>query len=283
MGITLLFSKQPIAAFECLYQTIDVYSQNARLWLRLAECCLMCFKHSLADNYNEQQAETSSAFVDYIAQNATSSGNEKITKLSEKIKCVSKSFGSGFHHKIEIGTSLEPKAATRQDESQAISLEFAYMCLKNALNLLPCNKQIFATAASQHQRRAQRSKFNANSSELADDDECGGGSSGLDDSGDTSTSASMLNEDEKPKSQQQQQQQTQQQLDKKLFNCVWPSKPINIIELQSLRASILTAIAYVALCLKDFIGCIKYCNTILDKEDLINTRYPISKGHRLDG
>lgn len=270
MGITLLFSKQPVAAFESLYQTIDIYNQNARLWLRLAECCIMCFKHSLA-NYSEQShgnlGDSTNGIVDYIAQNATSSGNEKITKLSEKIRCVSKSFGNGFHHKIEIGTSLEQstlplKTTNNDNECQLISLEFAYMCLKNALNLLPSNQQIFSFTTNQ--QRKSKSKFNT--SDMNDDmDE-----SSLDDSG-----SGDLNEDEKSNKLQQ-----QQQLEKKLFNCVWPSKPINIIELQSLRASILTAIAYVALCLKDFIGCIKYCSVILDKEDLINMRYPLSKGHR---
>jgi hypothetical protein len=38
--------------------------------------------------------------------NLTTSGNEKISKLSEKIKCIARSFGSGYHHKIEIGSSL---------------------------------------------------------------------------------------------------------------------------------------------------------------------------------
>jgi hypothetical protein len=72
----------------------------------------------------------------------------------------------------------------------------------------------------------------------------------------------------------------QHQLDNKLFNCVWPSKPINIIELQSLRSSILTSLAYVSLCLKDYTSTIKYSNMLLDTNDQLNSKYPISKGHR---
>jgi len=72
----------------------------------------------------------------------------------------------------------------------------------------------------------------------------------------------------------------QHQLDTKLFNCVWPSKPINILELQSLRSSILTSLAYVALCLKDYTSTIKYSNMLLDTNDQLNSKYPISRGHR---
>lgn len=39
-GIQLLHAGRPLAAFDCLIETVQVYSTNPRLWLRLAECCI---------------------------------------------------------------------------------------------------------------------------------------------------------------------------------------------------------------------------------------------------
>jgi CCR4-NOT transcription complex subunit 10 len=55
MGITLLFNKQPVNAFECLYKLTDVYNHNPRLWLRLAECCIMCYRHLTPEASNNSQ------------------------------------------------------------------------------------------------------------------------------------------------------------------------------------------------------------------------------------
>jgi len=65
-----------------------------------------------------------------------------------------------------------------------------------------------------------------------------------------------------------------------LFDCVWPSKPIGLFELQTLRSSILISIAYVSLCLKDYSNTVKYCNLLLSEEDFLNSKFPISKGNR---
>lgn len=86
LGISLLFNKQPIAAFECLHKSLEQYNQNPRLWLRLAECCIMCYRHSLTNDQTNQ----------FIKFNSTSSANERIFKLSEKIKCIKKIFWCGF-------------------------------------------------------------------------------------------------------------------------------------------------------------------------------------------
>lgn len=40
LGLALLFSGKPLAAFDFLLEVINVYSRNPRLWLRLAECCI---------------------------------------------------------------------------------------------------------------------------------------------------------------------------------------------------------------------------------------------------
>ena len=41
LGIQLLHCGQPTAALDCLLQTAGIFHLNPRLWLRLAECCIM--------------------------------------------------------------------------------------------------------------------------------------------------------------------------------------------------------------------------------------------------
>lgn len=45
LGISLLHSGKPIEAFDCLTLAVQVYHMNPRLWLRLAECCIMVHKN----------------------------------------------------------------------------------------------------------------------------------------------------------------------------------------------------------------------------------------------
>ncbi|CAF0959449.1 unnamed protein product [Adineta steineri] len=112
LGIQLLFKHQPLPAFECLIDVIHIYSNNIRLWLRLAECCIMIYRSS----------------------------NEDIFKLEEKLKCVLQSIGNGFHHKLILGncnTSTSSKKSSVNNGNENCSMEFALYCLKNALTLLP--------------------------------------------------------------------------------------------------------------------------------------------------
>jgi hypothetical protein len=75
----------------------------------------MCYRHSIEPGAIDSDANTGNREA-FKATNVpestfTMSNNEKIFKLSEKIKCVHKSFGAGFHHKIQFGTNLtsDPK------------------------------------------------------------------------------------------------------------------------------------------------------------------------------
>jgi len=43
-GIQLLHCGNSLSAFDCLVEAVKVYSSNPRLWLRLAECCIMHHK-----------------------------------------------------------------------------------------------------------------------------------------------------------------------------------------------------------------------------------------------
>jgi CCR4-NOT transcription complex subunit 10 len=108
LGITLLYNKQPLQSFDCFIELLTStfkYSTNIRLWLRLAECCIMVYRK-----------------------------NEDLYKLSEKVKCIQKSIGMHIYHKIVFNTRLTK--STIQPPQQDQTLEFAYMCLKNALHLL---------------------------------------------------------------------------------------------------------------------------------------------------
>jgi len=112
LGLQLLFKQQPYSAFECLIDVINIYSNNIRLWLRLAECCIMIYRSS----------------------------NEDIFKLEEKLKCVLQSIGNGFHHKLILGncnTSTSAKKSSNINGNDNCSMEFALYCLKNALTSLP--------------------------------------------------------------------------------------------------------------------------------------------------
>jgi CCR4-NOT transcription complex subunit 10 len=112
LGIQLLFKHQPMSAFECLIEVIPIYSTNSRLWLRLAECCIMIYRSS----------------------------NEDIFKLEEKLKCVLQSIGNGLHHKLILGncnTSTASKKPPMNNGHEHCSIDFALFCLRNALVLLP--------------------------------------------------------------------------------------------------------------------------------------------------
>jgi hypothetical protein len=305
LGISLLFSKQPISAFDCLYKVAYIYSQNSRLWLRLAECCVMVYRHSLC---NENA-------YDYIPSNITTSGNEKIAKLTEKIKCIANSFGHLHHHKIQVGACLtnesfqslgysnflslndmnklinekEENNENKEVFNKMITLDFAYMCLKNALNLLPSNQKIFSTKSkssnSESSSMLSQIKSQLNEEESAAENKDKNEDSAIAASNnptDIENEQDQANDELLPNrfSNQLNINKHQNQLDNKLFNCVWPSKPINLIELQNLRSSILVSLGYVSLCLKDYVNTIKYCKMLLDQEDPLNLKCPVSKGNK---
>ncbi|CAF0720175.1 unnamed protein product [Rotaria sordida] len=174
LGIQLLFKHQPLPAFECLIDVIHIYSNNIRLWLRLAECCIMIYRSS----------------------------NEDIFKLEEKLKCVLQSIGNGFHHKLILGncnTSTSSKKSTITNGNENCSMEFALFCLKNALTSLPII-----------------------------------------------TEADLQKEETK------------------LYPAP-PGNPMRIGDMIALKCSILTAAAYVSLCLNDFVSAKNYATNLLDE------------------
>lgn len=44
LGVALLHAGRPSQAFDLLVDAVRVFHMNPRLWLRLAECCIMVYK-----------------------------------------------------------------------------------------------------------------------------------------------------------------------------------------------------------------------------------------------
>lgn len=116
-GIQLLHIGRPLAAFECLMEAVQVYHFNPRLWLRLAECCI----------------------------SANKGGSEQESKgLPCKKGIVQSVVGQGYHRKIILASQSMQNTMYSEGQSAAIpvaSMEFAAICLRNALLLLPEHQQ----------------------------------------------------------------------------------------------------------------------------------------------
>uniref|UniRef100_A0A671MHK6 CCR4-NOT transcription complex subunit 10 n=1 Tax=Sinocyclocheilus anshuiensis TaxID=1608454 RepID=A0A671MHK6_9TELE len=116
-GIQLLHIGRPLAAFECLMEAVQVYHSNPRLWLRLAECCITANKGS-----SEQETKG----------------------LPSKKGIVQAVVGQGYHRKIVLASQSAQNTIYSEGQSAAIpvaSMEFAAICLRNALLLLPEHQQ----------------------------------------------------------------------------------------------------------------------------------------------
>ncbi|CAL4132768.1 unnamed protein product, partial [Meganyctiphanes norvegica] len=115
LGITLLHMNKPDKAFDFLLEVLQVHPRNPRLWLRLAECCIQVHKNGM----NEDSMHR--------------------TPLQGTV-------GVGIHRKICLSTSIcdhNKKHGTEEATSDTAipetTLEFARLCLRNCLALLPEN------------------------------------------------------------------------------------------------------------------------------------------------
>lgn len=109
LGIALLYLQRPKDAFECLLVPLNIYHKNPKLWLRLAEACIMVHRQHL----KEQEG------------------------LNKNI--VSSVVGSGMHRKFIITPTPQKYVNEEPGSSAAIpspNLEFASLCLRNALTLI---------------------------------------------------------------------------------------------------------------------------------------------------
>ncbi|XP_067004724.1 CCR4-NOT transcription complex subunit 10 [Anabrus simplex] len=114
LGVCLLHAGKPIQAFDCLTEAVQVYHMNPRLWLRLAECCIMAHKPDNETDFNIQARRKD------LVQGVVGSGPSRKLILASHLSKDTKYSCEGQSYAIPVAT-----------------IEFASLCLKNALLLLP--------------------------------------------------------------------------------------------------------------------------------------------------
>lgn len=203
-GIQLLHIGRPLAAFECLMEAVQVYHSNPRLWLRLAECCITANKGS-----SEQETKG----------------------LPSKKGIVQAVVGQGYHRKIVLASQSTQNTIYSEGQSAAIpvaSMEFAAICLRNALLLLP-----------EHQQHDGKSD-NKSCSQSGSTESCS-------ETGDSCSGKT-------------------QEGDK--FIPAAPSSPLRKQEVENLRCSILACSTYVALALGDNLMALNHAEKLLHQTKL---------------
>ncbi|KAG8572878.1 hypothetical protein GDO81_012197 [Engystomops pustulosus] len=204
-GIQLLHIGRPLAAFECLIEAVQVYHSNPRLWLRLAECCI-------AANKGTPEQETKG--------------------LPSKKGIVQSVVGQGYHRKIVLASQSVQNLLYNDGESSAIpvaSMEFAAICLRNALLLLP-----------EDQQDGSKENGAKNNSQMGNTDSSGEG---------TEACSNKSHEGDK-------------------FLPAPPSSPLKRQELENLRCSVLACSAYVALALGDNLMALNHAEKLLQQPRL---------------
>ncbi|XP_051999970.1 CCR4-NOT transcription complex subunit 10 isoform X1 [Xyrauchen texanus] len=205
-GIQLLHLGRPLAAFECLMEAVQVYHSNPRLWLRLAECCITANKGS-----SEQETKG----------------------LPSKKGIVQAVVGQGYHRKIVLASQSTQNTIYSEGQSAAIpvaSMEFAAICLRNALLLLPEHQQ--------HDSKPDNSsKSCSQSGSMESGSETSDACSGKTQEGDKFIPAA-------------------------------PSSPLRKQEVENLRCSILACSAYVALALGDNLMALNHAEKLLHQTKL---------------
>uniref|UniRef100_A0A673HEM8 CCR4-NOT transcription complex subunit 10 n=1 Tax=Sinocyclocheilus rhinocerous TaxID=307959 RepID=A0A673HEM8_9TELE len=205
-GIQLLHIGRPLAAFECLMEAVQVYHSNPRLWLRLAECCITANKGS-----SEQETKG----------------------LPSKKGIVQAVVGQGYHRKIVLASQSAQNTIYSEGQSAAIpvaSMEFAAICLRNALLLLP-----------EHQQHDSKPDNGSKSCSQ----------SGTTESGSETSDACSGKTQEGDK-----------------FIPAAPSSPLRKQEVENLRCSILACSAYVALALGDNLMALNHAEKLLHQTKL---------------
>lgn len=223
LGVALLHAGQPTQAFDLLVDAVRVYHMNPRLWLRLAECCIMVYKKSNSEDFN-------------IAQ-----------RRQDMVQGV---VGSSIHKKIILSPQLARETNPQGEEvSSAIPstrLEFASLCLRNALFLL--NEY---TASLKNSSSADTASAPPRLGTSPWSIHIGGFSSinvpgpnlGFGPGGALKTP-----------------------MQKACYAA--PSSPLSEMEVESLRCSVLADSAYVSLCLGDYIMALKHTLELLRQPKL---------------
>ncbi|XP_043922578.1 CCR4-NOT transcription complex subunit 10 [Protopterus annectens] len=204
-GIQLLHVGRPLAAFECLIEAVQVYHSNPRLWLRIAECCI-------AANKGTPEQETKG--------------------LPSKKGIVQSVVGQGYHRKIVLASQSAQNVVYNDGQSSAIpvaSMEFAAICLRNALLLLP------EEPAETKQENGSKAPCQLGTIESNSETR--------------ETCSSKSHEGDK-------------------FISAPPSSPLRKQELENLRCSILACSSYVALALGDNLMALNHAEKLLQQPKL---------------
>lgn len=127
LGIQQLFSSAPLAAFDSLLEVVQVYHANPRLWLRLAEASVAAYTKSSHDQAFSQMMK---------------SGTVQLV------------VGSGIHRKLIVSPlhhTLRKGSSDTHSQSAAMpapTLEFAAICLRNALFLISPASESMSTCST---------------------------------------------------------------------------------------------------------------------------------------
>ncbi|XP_075896822.1 CCR4-NOT transcription complex subunit 10 isoform X1 [Nelusetta ayraudi] len=202
-GIQLLHIGRPLAGFECLMEAVQFYHSNPRLWLRLAECCVSANKRG-----SEQEGKG----------------------LPCKKGIVQSVVGQGYQRKIILASQSTQSSVYSEGQSAAIpvaSMEFAAICLRNALLLLPEHQQQDLKAEPGSKTSSQPGSVESSSES---NDICSG---------------------------------KWQEADKILSAA--PSSPLRKQEIENLRCSILACSAFVALALGDNVMALTHAEKLLQQ------------------
>lgn len=79
MGVTLLYARKSVNAFDCLIEAVQLHHRDPLIWLHLAECCIQVHKPD----------------------------NRKDFRLSERQQdIVERSYGLGPHRKILLASRI---------------------------------------------------------------------------------------------------------------------------------------------------------------------------------
>ncbi|XP_065837221.1 CCR4-NOT transcription complex subunit 10-like [Oscarella lobularis] len=127
LGSQLLHCGDPVEAFDCLLEAVQVFHTNSRLWLRLAECCIRAIQ-------KDENVTIGSRADGY------------------KSKVIQSIIGSGLHQKVIVASYSQDKSTSAHGHGAAmptLSLEFANICLRNAWQLLPRERDGAAESAEQ--------------------------------------------------------------------------------------------------------------------------------------
>ncbi|XP_076671022.1 CCR4-NOT transcription complex subunit 10 [Andrena cerasifolii] len=119
LGVSLLHAGQASGAFDCFMEAAQKLHNNPKLWLRIAECCIYYHKPTNEVDFN-------------------------IPKRRKDL--VQKVVGTGIYRKIILTSSLSKDTKYDPDGFPSaipqLTLEFASLCLKNALFLLPNSNEL---------------------------------------------------------------------------------------------------------------------------------------------